>query len=189
MRRLIAALMVILFAGPVFAGESHPLTEDQVKRFIAAIDDVQAFGDEMEKTGRNILSDTDTAPAMGEAYHPYGKALAALKEKAPADYAKLSGIVRRHGFKEAESWGETGDKVIVAYLAEKAAKENPDYMKQMEAMDPSMLDKMPPEMKAQMAAAMAMMQAVKSAPAADRATVRPFLDELEAGFGGDGAGR
>lgn len=182
------AAFVLVIAG-ASANDTKPLTEDEAKRFVAALEDTHAFGKALESEGKAEALDVQLRPKAGEPFRPYTNAVAAMKEKLPGEHAQLSKVVGAHGF-TAENWASTGDRVMVAYMAERMARDNPDAMAQMAAMDASMLNMLPPEMKAQIEPMLAIANAVKDAPPADRAAVRPVMGDLDAYLetaGGDAA--
>lgn len=174
----IAAGSLFLFVSGALAADA-PLTVDSARRFVASLDSVKTLGEEFEAEGKTDTLEIDAMPKAGEPFQPYSKSVAALKQQYPGDYAKLNTAVKKHGF-AAEEWGAVGDRVMVAYLARKMEKENPQAMAQMQAMDPSMLEMLPPEMKAQMAQAQAMMQTVAAASPADKKVVAEVEADLDA---------
>ncbi|MEQ8179487.1 MAG: hypothetical protein RIC52_02355 [Amphiplicatus sp.] len=179
MTKLIAALgAVFILAGVAFAADPASLTEAKIKNFIASMESVKALGHELEASGKTDTLEIDSIPKTGEDFRPYSKSVAALKEKHPADHQRLAALVKPHGF-SVDSWAETGDRVMIAYMAEKA-EEHPESLAHAQAMDPAMLSMVPPEMRAQMEGVMAMMETVKKAPAADRAALRPHMAALDA---------
>lgn len=178
-KSMIVAFAAVFFAsGAALAGDDA-LTTDQAKRFVESLPSLEALGKELEAEGKNDVVMIDNTPKAGQKFKPYSRVVASLKENHTADYARLNKTVKAHGFK-AEEWGAVGDRVMVAWMALKMAEEDPRAMAMMEGMDRSMLDMMPPEMKAQMETAFVMMETVRSAPEADKAAVapvKPVLDE------------
>ena len=172
MLKMLTGLVAALF----IAGAAHAenLTEKDAGRFIATLDEVMALGKELEKKELDVKPQ----PVLGERFQPYKNAVAALKAEQPANYKKLDGIVSKQGF-SPEAWGETGDKVMIAYIAAKLDQESPGAMKEMENMDPAMLDMMPPQMQGQMKMVMAMVQTVKDTPAEDKKAIKPHMGALE----------
>ncbi|WP_375201953.1 hypothetical protein [Hyphococcus sp.] len=189
MKKLIMALgaALVFAAGSAFAGDSA-LTADTAKRFVASLPSVETLAESLEAEGRVEEMRFDTEPKAGEEFKPYSKAVMALKAKYPSDYGKLSSAVKPHGF-TAEEWGVAGDKVMIAYMALKMDKEDPGAMAQMEAMDPAMLEMMPPEMKAQMERVKAMMATIAAASPEDKKAVAEVEDELDAYMDEQGAGQ
>jgi hypothetical protein len=170
------ARIFIIIAAAFMATTAHAenLTEKDAGRFIATLDEVTALGKELEKNELNVKPQ----PMLGERFQPFKNAVVALKAEQPANYKKLDGIVSKQGF-TPEAWGETGDKVMVAYIAAKLDKESPGAMKEMENMDPAMLDMMPAQVRDQMKTVMAMVQTVKDTPAEDKKAIKPHMAELE----------
>ena len=180
MKKFMMALGAVFFvvAGTAFAGDKA-LTADTAKRFVASLPSVEDLGKELEAEGKTDEMRFDTDPKAGQEFKPYSNAVKALKAKYPSDYGRLSMAVKPHWF-SAEEWGAAGDKVMIAYMALKMEKESPDAMAQMQAMDPAMLDMMPPEMKAQMAQMKAMMETVAAASPEDKKAVAEVEGELDA---------
>lgn len=178
-KTIIAALAFTFFAaGAAVAGDA-PLTEDQAKRFVKTLPALEALKNEMDEEGKSEHMNVATRPKAGEPFKPYSNAVAALKKDFPADHARLAKAVKPFGFTAAE-WGNVGDRVMIAHMANKMQNEDPRTMAMMENMDPSMIDMMPPEMRDQLASTFAMMETVKNAPAEDREVVAKVGDELDA---------
>ncbi len=175
-------IIIILAAMFALAGQAvsadAPLTVDTAKRFVASLESVESLGEEFVANGKSEKLLFDVKPKAGEQFTPYSKSVSALKAKYPADYSRLSAAVKPHGF-SAEAWGDAGDRVMISYLAIKMEKENPQAIAQMQAMDPKMLEMLPPEMKEQLAQAQIMMQTVANAPEADKKVVAEVVDELD----------
>ncbi len=172
----VAALLIVTGAS---AEAQKPLTENQAKHFVASLESVEGLHDRLKAEGKIDNINVDTKPKAGEEFKPYSRAVAVLKEKYPSDHARLAKAVKPHGF-SAKDWGDVGDRVMVAYLAVKMQEEDPRTMQMMETMDTSMLDMMPPEMRAQLESTFAMMETVKNAPEADKIVVAAVKDDLDA---------
>ncbi len=175
-----ACAAVLSFSAAAFAGE---LTSDLAGKFVGSMSDVMTMSEDMRREGKDEVITAAAQPAPGDAvFAPYAKSIAVLKEKFPADYKKLGGLVSKHGFNSAESWATTGDDVMLSYVALKTLESNPQAMASLQAMDnmtPEMLAMMPPEAKAQMEQAKVMMQMVGAVPPANREAVKPFAGEIE----------
>ena len=178
-RRVIAGVIgaVVLVTGAI-AADDKPLTEDQAKRFVATLAAVDALGDSLEAEGKIENLQIEQRPTAGESFLPYSNAVAALKEKYPADHAKLAAAVDGHGFSTTQ-WGHVGDRVMVAYLALRMQEDDPDSMEMMAGMDKSMLEMVPPELRAQLESTFAMMETVQNAPEADKQAVAVVKDDLD----------
>jgi hypothetical protein len=179
MKTVFAALAATFLAiGAAHAGDGA-LTEDQAKRFVKTLPALDEFGKELEKKEEAGKINFDAQPKAGEPFKPYSNAVKILKAESPADHQRLASLVKPHGF-SATQWGDVGDRVMIAYMALKMQEEDPRTMQMMEGMDKSMMDMMPPEMKAQMEAAFAMMETVKNAPEADKQAVSSVKADLDA---------
>ena len=176
MIRTAAAVLFLAMTGTAFAAD--PLTADQVTRFVATLAPVDALADRLDTEGKLDGLVDKRGPRAGEDFKPYSTGVAALKKTQPAEYPKLTAILKPHGF-TADQWSAVGDRVMIAYMALKMDAENPGAAAGMEGMDPAMLAQMPPEVRAQMAGMMAMMETVKKAPAADKAAVKPSMKVIE----------
>ncbi|MEO1252013.1 MAG: hypothetical protein AAFW81_06700 [Pseudomonadota bacterium] len=178
MTRFLPALVALLFAGAAVAGDA-PLTEDQASRFVDTLPTLDKLGEELEAEGKFEEFKIDNQPKAGEPFAPYSDAVANLKKNHPADHARLVNAVRPHGF-SADEWGAVGDRVIIAYLALEMEEDDPRSMQMMDGMDQSMMEMMPPEMRAQLESVFAMMETVKNAPEADKKVVAGMKDRLDA---------
>jgi len=176
-KTLVAAFALFVAASPALA--EAPLTDDQVTRFIATLAPVEEMGKRLEAEGKIAKLFDEKNPAMGCEFKPYSTGVSELKKDHPGEYAALGGALKPHGFSQ-DQWAATGDRVMRAYIAVKMEQENPNYAQEMPALDPSMLEQMPPQMRAQIEGALAMVEAVKETPAADKAAVKPHLAAIDA---------
>ncbi len=174
---IIAGSFFLFISGAVAADAA--LTVDAAKRFVASLDSVKTLGDRLEAEGKAAEMQIEMQPKPGEPFEPYSKSVTVLKDKYPDEYGKLKSAVKAHGF-SAEEWGATGDKVMIAYFARKMEKENPGAMAQMQAMDPAMLEQMPPQMKEQIMQAKAMMETISDVPPENKKVVAEIEDDLDA---------
>lgn len=178
-QRIMPALMgALLIVSAAAASDVKPLTDDQTQRFIDTLPALDKLGEELRSDGKTDKLEIATEPKAGEDFKPYSNAVAALKAGYPGDYAKLGAAVKPHGF-SADEWGHVGDRVIIAYLALEMEAQDPRSMAMMEGMDASMLQMVPPEMRAQLEATFALMETVKNAPAEDKAVVKKFKPQLD----------
>lgn len=174
---LMMAAVLFVFVGGVHAADPA-LTLDTAKRFVSSLKSVESLGEEFMTNGKADKLMVDVQPKANEDFRPYSKAVSALKVKYPADYSRLKNAVKPHGF-SAENWGAAGDRVMVAYMALKMENENPQAMAQMQAMDPSMLAMLPPDMKQQFEQAQIMMETISNASDEDKKVVAEVADELD----------
>lgn len=179
MTRMISAIasLLILFNANAFAAEAV-LNVETAKRFVASLKSVEALGKEFSANGKAEKLMFDVEPKADEKFTPYSKAVEALKAKYPSDYSRLGAAVKPHGF-SAEEWGAAGDRVMIAYLALKMEKENPQALAQMQAMDPAMLDMMPADMKKQIEQAKVMLDTIAAASDEDKKAVAEVADDLD----------
>lgn len=166
----------LLTAGAL-AGDK-PLTEDQAQRFVKTLPVLETFGKELEAEGKMEEFRISTEPMVDQEFKPYTSAITVLKEKHPADHARLGDMLKPHGF-SADEWAGVGDRVVIAWMALKMEEEDPGAMAQMEAMDKSMLAQLPENMRAQIERALVMAETVKSASPEDKAVVATVKDDLD----------
>ncbi|GJL91103.1 hypothetical protein [Hyphococcus sp.] len=171
------AATVMVFTNIALAADA-PLTVDTAKRFVSSLESVESLGEEFVTNGKADKLMIDVQPKANEKFKPYSNAVFALKEKYPSDYSRLNSAVKPHGF-SAEEWGAAGDRVMIAYMALKMEKENPQAMTQMQAMDPSMMAMLPPDMKQQFEQAQIMMETISSASDEDKKIVAEVADDLD----------
>ena len=181
--RLIFSLAVFVASifSAAFAGDK-PLTSDEVKRFVATIPATNALGEQFEAEGKIDILQVENQEAGQGTFGPYSHAIGVLKEKHVDGYKRLNAVVSAQGFEPVE-WGAVGDRVMISYLALKMKESDPDTLAMMEGMDRSMLEMVPPEMRAQLEQTFLMMEAVKSAPEADQEVVAEFQNDLDAMLG------
>ena len=172
------AIAVSIVLSMSAAQAASPLSSEQVTHFVETLAPIQTFGDALEKEGKLNVLIGGGASANGE-FKPYSTGVDALKKQFPADFRRLAGVVKPHGF-TPEEWGETGDRVMAAYMALRIERDEPGALDRIEPVDLEELKKMPPELQIQMRDYMAMMEAVKKAPSADRTAVLPSMELIDA---------
>jgi len=163
------------FTANVLAGEMV-LDAATVERFVKSMPDVQAHADKMEAEGRTEIFDKTQNPMVSGEFTPYSSGLKVLKSDAPRDHKALAKILKAHGF-TTDEWAVTGDRVLAAYVAIEMGN-NPEFAG-LAQMDPSMLEAMPPQAKAQFAGVMKTMEKIKNVPEADKMAVQPNVAALE----------
>jgi len=176
--KIIASVLIILFSGlNIASAADKALTEDEARRFIASLADIDTLAKTLEEAGDPAL-EIDTQPKPGENFSPYGRMIPVLKENHQSVHKRLSAAVKPHGF-STEEWGSVGDRLIIAYMAVKMEEENPGAVAQMKAMDKSMLEMLPQAQRDQFASAIAMAETVENAPAADKEIAKKVGPEME----------
>lgn len=173
---LIAALTLALPA------QAQTLTGDQVRGFIASLDALNQSGidPQMEPEG-DPWTDPAVLDRMIEAMRaPISFSVAELR--GTPEEREVRSIVTAHGFRDLESWGRVGDRVILAYAYLSFERDSPGDLAEMQAMraemegmDLSATDPSTALMFAMMQGAMAMLDA----PQADRDAVRPHMADLD----------
>ena len=177
--KYVASILIILFSGlSIASAADNALTEDQARRFIASLEDVDKLAKALEEAGDPAL-EINTQPKAGEEFSPYGRMIPVIKEKHQSVHKRLAAAVKPHGF-STDEWGETGDRLFIAYMAVKMDEENPGALAQMKAMDKSMLEMLPAAQRAQFESAMAMAETVEKAPAADKEVAKSVQKEMDA---------
>jgi len=177
------AALVMAISPNVFAAGT--LSDAQVQNFIGTMKGVQKMGRHMKAEGKNdVVSDqVRHAMATKSEFTPFSTSVETLKAQLPDQYKELTKIVTEQSFSSAEDWGKTGDQVIAAYISEKMLSSSAQTPEQIKAqMDPKMLEQMPPNLRAQMEQTFAMMNKVLEVPEADRAVVRPYMDQIDQDF-------
>lgn len=104
--RLFTVLFLSFFMGLLsMAHAQEPLTSDQVKRFIAAMPELEALGDQFQDSKRRKI-DRD---------RPLSSGLEQMLGKGP-EYAAFGQLAASHGFASAEQLADVGDRTVQAYL-------------------------------------------------------------------------
>ena len=170
------AAFAIAAIGAAFAGEDF--SEEKVARFIETLEKVQPLADRMAEEGKEMTLSDKINPVTSGEFDPYSNAVTALEAKYPSEHKELARLVKPFGF-SPEEWGQTGDRVLAAYMALKMAEE-PGMTAGIAQMDPSMLEMMPPEAKAQFAGVMKMVEKIENVPSSDKNAVAPNAAALEA---------
>lgn len=196
--RFVSLAAMLLLSGAFFsplsarAGDAPVLTSETAGRFVKSMDDVIVLSKAMKSKGDEKAFDpaafTGATLSAAPGFAPYTQGTAALKESSPADYKKLESAVAGHGFKSADEWAETGDAVMLSYIALKTADANPQGMESMGRMTPEMMANMPPPLKERFEKAREMMKAAQAVPAANRDAVKPYASAIE-GWGSKAAGQ
>lgn len=108
LKRLAAALGLLLAFGLAHTAHSEPLSAQQVERFIASLPELNALGDKHDDGQRRKI---DRA-------RPLTSSLEHMDRDSPA-YNELALLASRHGFSSAEQLADVGDRTLQAYSAAK----------------------------------------------------------------------
>ena len=184
--RILMNVLVGLLVVPLMAVYAHgaSLTDAQVKRFVASMEEVQQLFDEYDDLHEmdDDFDDFDGEIDMTFPENPMSDAIAEMRGHAV--YNRLQGVVRKHGFSNVEQWAGTGDKVMMAFYSLLMEEAHPEAVAEMQAAlreiddNPYMGEAQKQEMRKMMESAMSHMSHLMDAPAADKAVVRPHMSEL-----------
>lgn len=172
--------LLLLALVPVVRAE--PLQQLSVEAYVNSLEPVRQLSERMQAEGRRDFLQQEVLPKSGEPFDPHQRGVKLLQRDSIDDYRELGRVVQQHGFTSAESWARVGDRVVLAYGAIKAEAESPEILQmaaQMEAMDPQMLQLLPPDARQQMDQALAIARAIAAVPQADRELVRPYVGQLD----------
>lgn len=181
--RALATLTLLLAAlALALPAQAQSLTGDQVRGFAASLDALNQSGidPQMEPEG-DPWTDPAVLDRMIEAMRaPISYSVTELR--GTPEEREVRSIVTAHGFRDLESWGRVGDRVILAYAYLSFERDSPGDLAEMQAMraemesmDLSATDPSTALMYAMMQGAMAMLDV----PQADRDAVRPYMADLD----------
>lgn len=179
MKVLRSSLLIIVSVFFSLQLQAAILTEQQVKNWIASQPDMQAFSKKHEKA-LDFTGDNAPITSIAEAMK---KGLMELKKNDL--YGDVNALVKKHGFKDVDQWGDATIRIFNAMLAIQV--ETPEYAAakaQMEALANN--PDIPAEQKEMMLSMMGpmshMMEAAKAAPAEDKAMIKLFFEQLKKSF-------
>lgn len=173
-------------AGPARAAEA-PLTAQQAGAYVDLLPQVRQFADRLPPAFDQQLRQ-QLQPHVGEAFNPHREGLMMLKRQQPAQYRALEAMVRGAGFSNASQWAEVGDRVLFGYASLKAETNYPQLLQLadgLQMMDPQLQALMPPQFQARLTQLQVLARALRSAPASDKAVVRPLLPKLDNYWGAE----
>ena len=179
-----AAVTALVFNVVAFAADLSPLTTADIQKFIATAPEAEALFNDLEDNGFNPDWEGQMMPKSGEDFRPFGKTTELLKTERPSDYASLTGIVKPKGFDDTPHWARIGDASILAYIAIKMEREDPQALAMASQLTPEMMAMIPPAQQAQLQGAMAIIEAIQGVPAADKAAMEPVYEDFENAFEG-----
>src|SRR5690554_779072 len=111
--RLLAPLLLLISS----IAWSQGLSGDSVSTFIDSLEPVTSYAEGLDPEVRDGLMSSDILPQSGEPLRPYSRSLEYVREEHAQVYETMGGIVGEHGFSSLEQWADTGDRVMVAWLA------------------------------------------------------------------------
>lgn len=157
---------------------SPKLTGSEVQRFVASLPEVQRLADLIPEAE---LPEVDESAEL-DLSHPMSSTVQSLRGH--AEYDRFSAVAKQHGFSSLEQWGQTGDRVLRAYLALEMEQQVPGMQAEMARalqeieQNPHFSPEQREQMKQILTSSLKTMDSVGEAPAADLEVVRPHLAEL-----------
>lgn len=197
------AFIIVVFAVWSMQLAASTLTEKDVRNAISLIGDSSNFNQEIERlvpelAERRAVRDQESEREImrfmmsGEG-DPAVISLAnlesdlredmAILRKYPEANAKMTSVLRQHGFNEGGDWIDTFVRVVRAHLAVLSEQPNPEIEEMLAQMAdfPGATQEGIDEMRAQMLGMQeAQKRALSDVPEADKRVVAPFMDELNA---------
>lgn len=184
---LLAATAFLLFALGLHAGQPA-LTDDQIRRYVASLQDLEELGDRIDDDELDPAFDTENGQADLERMmrNPMSSAVTALEgHEAYGDFTR---IVSRHGFATPQQWGEVGDRIVRAYMTLQMEREQPRVQEEMKQAlreienNQHMSAAQKEQMRTMLEQSMAGMKAMTGAPREDVEAVRANEDTVRLAF-------
>lgn len=182
MRVLVRLLaLVVLIALPPAAQAEAPLSDKEVRGFVASLASIEELAARHEAAGMDL----DEA-STGAVDSPMAAAI--LQMRAHSVLGEYETAMRRHGFADAEHWSRVGDRVYRAYFALAMEREAPNAQAEMQKAlseaerDPRISEEDKRAMREMMAGALAGMGRLVQSTEADKAVVAAHMELLEAAW-------
>lgn len=178
--------LVLLLASNLAMAELAPV---RIQAYIDSLDEVRVLGNQLKAEGKQAFLAGQIMPREGQSFDPHQRAVSALKRDEPAYYSKLESSVSKKGFTSAESWAQTGDRIVLAYGAVKVAAESPQILAMAAQSGPDqemLLMALPEKQRAQLKQALLIAKALAAVPEADRVAVKPYVGTLDKVFTEEG---
>ncbi|MGF1454952.1 MAG: hypothetical protein ACFB6R_06190 [Alphaproteobacteria bacterium] len=174
-RMITQAVLGLLLVWSVPAAAA--LSDADVKRFVEGLPAAFELNKTFEAEGLDVSLDADVKAGKPVPTTPFTDGLKALREASSDAYGRYAKLVKSQGFASPEAWAETGDRVMLAYIALKTPAE---ALEMAQSMTPAQLDMLPPNMRSTVESAMAFAKTVRTVPQADRDAVAPYVPQLDA---------
>ena len=178
--RTVLTLLAILLATPALSQPltPGPLKSQQVKGFLDALAELEAWGDQNDR----ILERVETPDDGDDLSSAYSAMIAGFRGQEMAD--AVIGILKRHGFSDIESWADTGSRTMQAYAAlkyDETASERAAAMKKaLKQIDDSPMDEDQKEaMRKILDTSEEVMQVFEDVSDDDKRAVAPFMARIE----------
>lgn len=187
MKRIAMHLAALVALALLVTAPAHALDGDTIDRWIAAMEDFDAWAEEQPADmGHDAPADVDDPADM--------QAMMAEVERTMAEVARrddeVNDIARRHGFDGHREWSEVSGRIFSAFYAIEIERALPEMeeemargMREMEE-NPNVPEEQKAAMRDMMQQQLEMMkQAAPDVPEQDRQAVMNRADELRAVFG------
>lgn len=181
-RGVLASLLFIVTS----AATAASLEPARIDAYIASLDAVRVLGDELKAQGKEAFLSRQIMPGAGDTFDPHVRAIEALQRDEPDYYSRLQALVLEQGFTSAHSWAVTGDRIVLAYGAEKVAAESPQMLALAAQSGPEqemLMQALPAPQREQLKQALVIARALAQVPSEDRAAVKPYIGQLDRLFG------
>ncbi|MEL6362163.1 MAG: hypothetical protein AAFR21_13880 [Pseudomonadota bacterium] len=176
MLKKLILIVALIWAGPALAGDKALTTAD-AKKFTASLPAATELGEGFKEKGVDLFNSTEPKLAADGTFKPYSTLLLEMKDAHPAEYRQVNAMAKSAKFSNAVEWASVGDRVMLAYIADKMP---PNAGAMMSAMTPEMMAMMPPETRAKLETSKAVMSAVDNVPQADKDALEPVMADLDA---------
>lgn len=166
--------VALIFSMSAYAGK--PLTGNQIEKFMASMNDIQAWS---EKNEHRFKADSDD-----ESFDLSVDKIMSEMRDANA-YDEIGDIVGKHGFASPEAWADTMVRVSKAMMAN-AISGMDGYKAQMQAQmqqmmnDPNISQEQKQQMMQMMQQTSSIADEVSDVDPADIAAVKPYMEKLQA---------
>jgi len=181
----LASLLSAFFLGSLLfaVASASSLSDAQVRNFVASWSQVAQLFDEYDED--EFMDEDEDDDDDDESFSPttmVSDMLSAI-EGDPI-HAQVQAIARQHGFSSMDEWGTVGDRVMRAAFALAMGDFGLPTEEHLERsireieQNPHLDEQHKQEIIRSMREAAAMSAEVAAAPEADKAAVRPYLDEL-----------
>lgn len=174
-------VMVLLFSVLAPLAFAAGLTGKDVERWVESMPAVQGWLDQHED---QLPEDEDMSDDKFDMDAMMKRGIQQLKDAGL--YSEFNSRVKAAGFRNAEHWAETSQRVSMAYFALSMEGQNDPreeieaQLQQIRSMD------VPAEQKAMMEgmlqSSLSMLKAMENVSAADKAVVRPYLPQITEQF-------
>ncbi|MGB3622977.1 hypothetical protein FT643_05940 [Ketobacter sp. MCCC 1A13808] len=174
--RLFGFCLLYLFSSLSFAGET--LSDADIKKWATAY---QAVVEWSEKT------EFKNPPKINKENMDISKVYSQMLETSKGEdfYKDLAAILKKNGYSDEQLWGQQGDRILMAFMANEMDTSKVDIQKQLQEAKNMMKD-LPPEQRAMMEGMLKQstqaMESASGVPDSDKAAVKRNRALLEKAF-------